>query len=119
MGVEAKDLRIGNLVRLKSKHKDWVIESGYEIDTGCESDDFAPIILTENRIKELGFLENSRDKNDNPIYRKTYNNGHFDLLRILNFYYGDHFICVEIRFVHHLQNLYYAITGEELKPKTD
>jgi hypothetical protein len=67
---------------------------------------FLPIRLTEKKLIELGFEEGQT--------------GYFHKNGVIvscegHVYYGEEEIHIaECNFVHHLQNLYYALTGEEL-----
>jgi len=110
--MKAEELRIGNLVFLKSKNKVYEITSGYEIDTGTESNDFSPIPLTEEWLLRLGFEQAYKS----PMH-STY------WVENLSYYfwydkkiqYAD---CkgrpIDCMYVHQLQNLYFALTQKEL-----
>jgi hypothetical protein len=129
--MEANELRIGNLVKLPIYLDE--SESVHEI-TGVDTEhpyvewvtfdylewnEVKPILLNENWLEILGF-ELSYDSK----YRRKY-----DLIGDYRFGYdlnkveskdgcasgvrfkGDHF---RLKYVHQLQNLYFALTGEEL-----
>ena len=123
--MEASELRIGNWVRLVSKDKDFEITSGYEIDLGTESCDFEPIPLTEEWLERFGFKE---------FIDFGSHTGHYDKLPLCGFSYSintkkvmvmhkgngiSHWIDLKVEYVHQLQNLYFALTGEELTIKTN
>ena len=109
--MKASELRIGNLVdspRGIESISD--AESLQEIESYPEK--FKPIPLTEEWLLKFGFeIDNGLDKR----YRKE--NDHIEVgLRYIKsikvFKLG--FIGTEIKYVHQLQNLYFALTGEEL-----
>lgn len=107
--MEASELRIGN----------WVIDNNRSVQVGatdfnyCEV--FAPIPITEEWLLKFGFQKGKFDylKNNLEILELN-NNGIFDA------YCTDLEFSVfisEIKYVHSLQNLYFALTGEELTIK--
>ena len=119
MKLQANELRIGNYVRNKiTKRIDAVeaISPDKEIVPGYSPpatiDFFEPIPLTEEWLKRLGLEYNGAYWECEWCY--------FELD-----YYKDHFIngvnaCeynhgIEIKYVHQLQNLYFSLTGQELK----
>ena len=106
--MKANELRIGNWVcLLEDKQIVW----GKEID-GAELNYF-PIPLTEEWLVKFGF--------------ETYSNMNNQYLTKGSiFFYGKGLLCqvgeyssieVSIKYVHSLQNLYFALTGEELEIK--
>lgn len=74
----------------------------------CDLEDLQPIPLTEQWLLKFGF-ESSRCK-------FWWNLGKF-LLKNRNTYFGfiGSEIIAKIEYVHQLQNLYFALTGEELE----
>lgn len=107
--IQTNELRIGNLVE-----KDGEI---YVADfiTIKMAHNYNPIPLTEEWLLKFGFekLTDSRDGFNNSSY--TYTKGisfivHFDGVRLsTNFWIGN-----EKKYVHQLQNLYFALTNTEL-----
>jgi len=87
--------------------------------------DFTPIPLTEKWLTDFGFTENSTG-----TVRKEYwlkfdidNKAHFievafprNITIKVIVYYDEH-TYKHIQYVHQLQNLYFALTGEELTRK--
>jgi hypothetical protein len=76
-------------------------EFGAKIDTEVE-----PIPLTEEWLLKFGFeiTNNFQTKDRFQTYKKN---------DIIWFEYG--YIVIELKYVHQLQNLYFTLTGEELK----
>ena len=110
--MKANELRIGNLVGFPSgvKYKVDMLYSNYE-----GLDYWQPIPLTEEWLFKFGFeklTDKSRGFNSNSY---TYTKGisfivHLnDKLLSVNFWQGN-----EKKYVHELQNLFFALTGEEL-----
>lgn len=137
--IKANELRIGNLVldsnkdnpyfhqvvRIETKeYTDW--NSGDEFNIVCllegTKDSYfemipSPIPLTEDWLVKFGFVNNSIS-----IYGidKTLNvsavvDGNYYLY--LDDVFGSFYDLNSIQYVHQLQNLYFALTGEELKQK--
>lgn len=104
--MEAKELRIGNIVH---GHKD---NFNISHETLC---DFAngyfnllPVKLTEDWLIDFGFYQVELDNGE-----KYYQNYRFRLNCNYNgFYYSRN---LDVNYVHQLQNLYFALTGEELE----
>ncbi|WP_299129367.1 hypothetical protein [uncultured Winogradskyella sp.] len=73
-----------------------------------------PIPLTEQWLIDFGFENKYCDDEDNPIYK-------FNSIEIVKLLFKDKFNLyasfpsIEIKHIHQLQNLYFALTGEELK----
>lgn len=127
--MKANELRIGNLlcVSLKSgKGRESHIKIGVQdivkIKEGIGSFNYKPIPLTEEWLVKFGFEKHFINDSELYFYRiKTLSHGH------ISFYFnskgfncdlgttsGYHFGTTQIQHVHQLQNLYFALTGEEL-----
>lgn len=77
-----------------------------------------PIPLTEEWLERFGALKYGVEEND-PYFllEYKYNNAHHDFLHFGN--NGECWKYPHIKYVHQLQNLYFALTGEELTLKED
>jgi hypothetical protein len=122
--LKASELRIGNLVEyyiedsLDPRKAWWEIniidaDDIKYLSENSDCEDYRPIPLTEEWLEKFGFEEDETYISDqNPFldYLK-------DELRIsmpyFIFEYGDNG-HPHIKHVHQLQNLYFALTGEEL-----
>ena len=106
--MKSTELRIGNLLSWDGEVHDW------------EAEDFAspsllkyaqPIPLTEEWLVKFGFYF------DGVRYQKEINNNLWVFVK--NNFYGWYCPHIEvsngIKYVHLLQNLMFALTGEELK----
>lgn len=115
--MKANELRIGNLVKCKISNDASIYTvmglDGLHLrvylnaprDTFHDEDKIRPIHLTENWLIKLGFDDNGNKKWIHPKFG-------FLLIQSLRFYKSG--VLPEIRYVHQLQNLYFALTGEEL-----
>jgi hypothetical protein len=113
--MKANELRIGNYVNEYGRII--CIESGHDIDLMFE--EFQPIPLTPEILEQCGFVNKP-----SGIYKYSYEieiDGFDSTFR--TWWYGED-ICLEpmgydtgyisIKYLHQLQNLFYALTGEEL-----
>jgi hypothetical protein len=109
--MEAKDLRIGNLVYFNDLLLKFEFESGWNFDF------IEPIQITEKWLLKFGF------KSDDISWEYSKRLGNFYIMydiEINSIYINDGSrydgadIPNEIKHVHQLQNLYFALTGQEL-----
>jgi hypothetical protein len=121
--MEAKNLRIGNIVRSKINGVSKVeqvgssINSNYvggrSLDGNYWENSYMPIEINEQWLIDFGFV-NVTD-NEYP----NYNLGHYTCMRrngktnICN----NHGFINELKYVHELQNIFFALTGRELELK--
>jgi hypothetical protein len=119
--VDAKDLRIGNLIQDKKYKSTWKIQcflgsTMATVDAGLvtfPTDDKHDIELSEHEripldekwLIKFGFVDNEKSE--------------IKLIRINEFYYvcfvnRSKSLNIDIKYVNQLQNLYYALTGVEL-----
>jgi hypothetical protein len=109
--MDIKELRVGNLLYngfnelIEDKNISHYNTSGFLLET------LKPIELTEKWLDKLGFV--------NDTVLEFYRNDKTDSTIIIDY----DFICllgyshVKIKYVHQLQNLYFALTGQELEIK--
>lgn len=111
-----QELRIGNLV-YQGEAYGVVAINPYQIyqlaimqSGGSVADyygDFEPVVLTERWLLRLGFKPLSKDYQKNNVIIHSRRRG-FVLRKSVPV----------IRYVHQLQNLYFALTGSELETKS-
>ena len=119
--IKANELRLGNLILVQNQQVEvTAIEDDGILDTtaffafgmgccGCSCEEADPAPLTEEWLRNFGFKIS-------PIYRKGYfelEYGHFS--KCYQYRQGE--VLYNIQFVHQLQNLYFALNGEELTIK--
>lgn len=129
--MESEELRIGNLVYDTYLKRDkfiagiflseiWLAENMDE-DTDQRSyiELINPILLTEEWFLKFGFIK------DGNYYKLDAFNDDLEIIISLldvrefftneHLYYNYNYGIVQIKYVHQLQNLIFALTGEELK----
>ena len=123
--MEAKELRIGNFATRKriiyEDNSFKTITVSYHDIEACSRNQkhFEPIPLTEEWLEKFGFTEAMYDY---TVHTGEFYNNKIGLLKIVG---GDKYqlsigsknLMVVIEYVHQLQNLYFALTGEELTLK--
>lgn len=128
--MTANELRIGNLVDLGNRIAK-VIEIGHlacvvvdleeSQDTLEDYERTKPIPLTEEWLLKFGFEINRQSKEENNIWRCYSEEGFFEIEQIGDGFFLDDNACygTELNYVHQLQNLYFALIGEELTFKSE
>lgn len=105
----AKQLRIGN--RVKYIGGQAIVENGEAIMDIEEGLDIAePIPLTEEWLVKLGFWHDDYYNSAKRFVSKS----PIILIEGNGYYTLCHYPICKIQYVHQLQNLYFALTGEEL-----
>ena len=127
MNIKATELRIGNYIKLMFNYEDYEaiqVTSDELVMVDKKQADYEPLPLTEEWLFKFGF--NHIDKSDNDYITYTDSNHEYylqlDVRRkdgkysILDNSFDDlrDFSMVDIMYVHQLQNMYFALTGEEL-----
>lgn len=116
--INSNELRIGNYVKLFDTNdcykihlvskKSVQIESGLIGGEVFKLDNLHPIPLTEEILLKCGF----------ELIKGWYVKGKIELFNINNNYFttpSKGIISVDIIYLHQLQNLYFALTGQELQ----
>jgi hypothetical protein len=125
--IKATELRIGNYVKLMYNYEDFETLQVTLVDISDiekKNGDFEPIPLTEEWLFKFGFKNTDKDDNDYIIYTDANHDYYLQIdtrrrdgkYTILDNSFDDlrAFSMVDIVSVHQLQNLYFALTGEEL-----
>lgn len=123
--LKTNELRIGNLVIYASKiveiegiNKNTIYHSKGQFDQNIEPayEPFRQIQLTEDWLLKFGFI---KDQPEGWFYKQPIDilNQRFLLFKHkdLPYYYADGCFSPYLKYVHQLQNLYYSLTGEELR----
>lgn len=120
--MKVQDLRVGNL--LTYNNKDFKVLEIHQGKIKAQSNkgivefnlsELQPVILTEQRLIEWGFTKSEITKGKYYVedyLEFTIEDNDWDNPSLNIFIDGKYITCVE--FVHELQNLYYALTNEEL-----
>lgn len=128
--LDTREIRFGNIVEVKV-NGDWEQTSiwGFygngqfaRIDDGKTSPltakDYRPIPLTEKWLRRFSLI------NDDPKHKANFKGGfmfyvgRFRFTNSVSEGFNNHELSLTIKYVHQLQNLYFALTGEELAVKT-
>lgn len=136
MELKANELRIGNLINVLNPNTDvWNIEAtkGKTIMILQEKkghhlliNNLKPIPLTEEWLLKFGFEETNAKENLDREWCVDYEIENCNFIinynKTLNIFYfsfsnGINWINIEIYYIHQLQNLYFALTNEELEIK--
>jgi len=105
--IEARELRIGNLV-FDALNGDLTLRQENLCDFANGFIHLQPIPLTEEWLIKFGF--ELVDSHDDHLYYLSETD--FSLDR--NMQFDNSYKRVELKFVHSLQNLYFALTNKEL-----
>jgi len=119
--LEAKELRIGNLVNWKTTNPSKVEMIDGQCGVGglegvelCPISDWQPIPLTEEWLIKFGFNAVGDEYWTNDYVKIPIEEKRLGGTMLLTPYTG---YAKELKHVHQLQNLYHALTGEELTIK--
>ena len=120
--MKATELRLGNYVDLFGKLA-YITKSDFsETDYGIAIESGKPIPITEEWLVKLGFKRKEKIVNEDVYIKGSL--GIFPDYHIVVYYVdtckdGSHTIPITLKYVHQLQNLYFALTGEELELNTE
>lgn len=121
--MKASELRIGNLITFKNRDSsdtEMFVEVGDLFRIEQDENGYNPIKLTEEWLLKFGFEKQFKNM---PIGRKSYSlilyHNHFCFISyeddfFVRLYSSTSDFSIEIKYVHQLQNLYFALTNEEL-----
>lgn len=125
--MDIKELRIGNLVSISDYNNLEVLgissnNVGLKLDStkfiSVQCDELQPIPITVEWLLKLGFEYHTFDKNYVITTQKDWHNSikeiDGDWFYNNNFSDANCYFVREVKYVHQLQNLYYALNEEEL-----
>jgi len=129
--LEAKELRVGNLVYFKNTHDVAKVELIHNKHYDCRDEhglfipngNYEAIPLSELHLIGLGFNNVRKNflMNHKEFHNNKINEGAFyvetvgDAFNNWYLYHKTKMITSSIQYVHQLQNLYFALCGEELE----
>jgi hypothetical protein len=105
--MKPNELRIGNYVLYENPHSDRVQVQVKAVDFQCGTHNLHPIPLTEEWLVKLGFIRDSNLKNSLVKNGIWFNSKNMEATYLSS-------KLIKINYVHQLQNLIFALTGEEL-----
>ena len=116
--MKANELRIGNWIYSKTYSKEIQMKSFFGLcNVEASPDLFKPIPLTEEWLLKFGF---ERMKffgtNINYLLKEPICISTSDMVVEWN---KPNFIIKQIKYIHEIQNLYFALTGKELTFKSE
>jgi len=122
--MKASELRIGNWVLYKDNFISWDYEDFGEVEHSNIEDSIKPIPLTEEWLVKLGFKSNKyNDEYSLELGSETYlldceytDKGVFNFV-IESVEGKGYCLPPDIKHIHELQNLYFALTNQELTIK--
>jgi hypothetical protein len=114
--MKAKELRFGNFVRTTITHTNIkiTIDELLEIINEPSEHQLEPIPLTAEWLLKFGITESGYNSEDKAMYSLDDREVFIVQNTVTKRYYLDEYE-LEIKHVHQLQNLYFALTGEELE----
>jgi hypothetical protein len=120
--MKANELRIGNLVQYEPTIDDWeetIITTHTLLQVDISSDSYCGIPLTGEWLEKFGFEQREFDiqKYDCKWSNFSFSLDYWNAQKI--YIYGWIGGNITIKYVHQLQNLYFALTGEELTIKKE
>jgi hypothetical protein len=114
--MKANELRIGNWVR--QRESDTYIQIEQYLLCNEELCHYQPIRLTEDWMFKFGFYETTKEHYVSGLYTLNKPDGFYINKETMCYcdidYEGTTNDRIKIQYVHQLQNLYFALTGEEL-----
>ena len=131
--MKLNELRIGNYLKWESSINnngigcvefinsrcDSHFMKTFQLDSGATSEQCKPIPLTKEWLLRFGFKQNAIGfwwrKHPNPKSKDNWDGWYLNKDGELSISLGP--IFIRIQYVHQLQNLYFALTGEELTIK--
>jgi hypothetical protein len=128
--MKANELRIGNLIKFSEDGTIFTVgsieEKGFSVQndeetTWIEAEEFEPIPLTEEWLLKFGFHKKDAEWYLHPCFELkiiVFNKGEFNgvmfYTRNIHTDFTPIYSTTHMNHVHQLQNLYFALTGEEL-----
>ena len=111
--MEANELRIGNVVYYISTKKELLthlidLPTLKRIEKGNKYNIFKPIPLTEEILLKCGYI-----KQEGRYFLCT--DAIMQLERYIDESIYHSILAIEVKYLHQLQNLYFELTGKELK----
>ena len=105
--IKAKELRIGNWVKRDSQPNGFKIDSRSFFIIEQHPDWYDPIPFTPEILEKAGFVDGKKDR-----FKAGYDSDDFVQQQMSVVFDST---MVKLKHLHRFQNLYFDLTGEELK----
>lgn len=123
--MKKSEFRIGNLLLFRDKRIVEVSNLGNSFETielvnglrygSDDINEYNPIELTEEWLLKLGFEKDEESKTWSILTSLEKFDYLFEIENKYQQFFQPDFLRIDIKYVHQLQNLYFALTGQELK----
>lgn len=110
--MKANELRIGNWMNWEGDEAQWTLYNFKDLEFTDSYIDCEPIPLTEEWLVKFGFKKPAHSWIGSKFHLSQYDRDKELWICALN---KNNAILSNIRYVHQLQNLYFALVGEELE----
>lgn len=112
--MKSTELRIGNIIESRTKHP---VKANWGTLRALENGEktYFPIPLTEEWLVKLGFKKENYFTYDNGLISISLPSEDPLLWRNGRTYFNSWKICDAPKYVHNLQNIYFALTDNELQ----
>ena len=108
--MDKTGLRIGNIITNTLCSYDR-IKTGSDIDL---AQFYEPVPLTHEGLQDLGFYSDIFFEGDSPVYTLQDRDFFIDFDTFQPIDSGFPIASYKLEYIHQIQNLYFALTGEEL-----
>lgn len=116
--IKASDLRLGNWVLSNNPFAGWIpVRIGAEDFANFDENEFKAIALTPEILEKAGFKDGKKEIGEGVFTELDYD-GHYNVfIRQIDSQKDESLVLMptELKYLHQLQNLYFAFTGEELE----
>jgi hypothetical protein len=113
--MTANELRIGNYIKLMLNHEDYEtfqVTSDELVMVDKKQADYEPLRLTEEWLLKFGFEKD--EKNEYWFWKNCVSVSVLGYIELLSFNRQSFKTNIQLKYIHQLQNLYFALTGKEL-----
>ena len=125
--MKAQELRVGNLVKLNdqaetitdivSDHGKYFVDTDKHISIFLDNQSLRPIPLTEEWLVKFGFDKPAHSWIGSVFHLSEWDEYPLNWCVAMN--KNNAVVVLKLRYVHQLQNLYFALTGKELELKSN
>lgn len=126
--MKANELRIGNLLSFSGEpvaiNAGFIHDCDYwnknpERQDAVSFENVEPVPLTDEWLERFGFEKDEESSSWSKIVSMPQFDYCFEISNKYQEFFQPDFLSIDIKYVHQLQNLYFALTGKELTIKED